>query len=50
MNILKFKSVAVRIKTYKLLKQLADEDNRSAGMQITHLLEKEAKKRNMKAA
>ncbi len=34
----------------KLLKKLAEDDNRSAGMQITHLVEKEAKKRKMKAA
>ncbi len=50
MNILKFKSVAVRMETYKLLKKIANEENRSAGMQITHLVEKEAKKRKMKAA
>ena len=31
-------------------KKLAEDDNRSAGMQITHLVEKEAKKRKMKAA
>jgi|TARA_R100000664_G_C2676952_1_gene86583 hypothetical protein len=49
-NILKFKSVAVRMETYKLLKKIANEENRSAGMQITHLVEKEAKKRKMKAA
>ena len=34
--------------TYKLLKKIADEDNRSAGMQITHLVEKEAKIVKMK--
>ena len=50
MNTKKFKSVAVAIDTYKLLKKIAEEDNRSAGMQITHLVEKEAKKRKMKAA
>ena len=36
--------------TYKLLKKLAQEDNRSAGMQITHLVEKEAKKKKVKVA
>ena len=35
MNIKKFKSVAVAIYTYKLLKKLAADDDRSAGMQIT---------------
>ena len=50
MNILKFKSVAVRMSSYKLLKKLAQEDNRSAGMQITHLVEKEAKKKKVKVA
>ena len=32
------------------LKKLAQEDNRSAGMQITHLVEKEAKKKKVKVA
>ena len=39
MNILKFKSVAVRMESYKLLKKIANEENRSAGMQITHLVD-----------
>ncbi len=49
MNIKKFKSVAVAIDTYKLLKKLAAEDDRSAGMQITYLVKKEAKKRKLAA-
>ena len=40
MNIKKFKSVAVAIYTYKLLKKLAADDDRSAGMQITYLVKK----------
>ena len=44
MNIQKFKSVAVRLQTYNMLKKLAQRDNRSAGMQITHLVEKEDKR------
>ena len=44
MNIKKFKCVAVGIDTYKLLKKLAAEDDRSAGMQITYLVKREAKK------
>jgi hypothetical protein len=49
MNIKKFKSVAVAIDTYKLLKKLAAEDDRSAGMQITYLVKREAKKRKLAA-
>ena len=45
MNIKKFKSVAVAIDTYKLLKKIAAADDRSAGMQITYLVKQEAKKR-----
>jgi len=37
----------VAIETYKLLKKLADQDDRSAGMQITHLVKQEAKKRKI---
>ena len=47
MDIKKFKSVAVAIETYKLLKKLAEQDDRSAGMQITHLVKQEAKKRKL---
>ena len=47
MNIKKFKSVAVVIDTYKLLKKLAATDDRSAGMQITYLVKQEAKKRKL---
>ena len=47
MNIKKFKSVAVAIETYKLLKKLAASDDRSAGMQITFLVKQEAKKRKI---
>ena len=47
MNIKKFKSVAVAIETYKLLKKLAVADDRSAGMQITFLVKQEAKKRKI---
>ena len=49
MNIKKFKSVAVAIETYKLLKKIASEDDRSAGMQITYLVKKEEKKRKLAA-
>jgi hypothetical protein len=49
MNIKKFKSVAVGIDTYKLLKKIAASDDRSAGMQITYLVKKEAKKRKLAA-
>jgi|TARA_B100001094_G_C17789928_1_gene603871 hypothetical protein len=47
MNIKKFKSVAVAIYTYKLLKKLAADDDRSVGMQITYLVKQEATKRNI---
>jgi len=47
MNIKKFKSVAVALETYKLLKKIAADDDRSAGMQITYLVKQEAKKRNI---
>ena len=47
MNIKKFKSVAVAIDTYKILKKLAALDDRSAGMEITHLVKQEAKKRKI---
>ena len=47
MNIKKFKSVAVAVETYKILKKLAALDDRSAGMQITHLVKQEAKKRKI---
>lgn len=50
MNIVKFKSVAVRIETYKTLKKIAMKDNRSAGMMITHLVEKEDKRQRRRAA
>jgi len=49
MNTKKFKSVAVAIETYKLLKKIASEDDRSAGMQITYLVKKEAKKTKLAA-
>ena len=49
MNIKKFKSVAVAIDTYKLLKKIAAADDRSAGMQITYLVKQEAKKRKLTA-
>jgi len=49
MNIKKFKSVAVAMETYKLLKKLAAADDRSAGMQITYLVKQEAKKRKLAA-
>ena len=47
MDIKKFKSVAVAIDTYKLLKMLAEQDDRSAGMQITYLVKQEARKRKI---
>ena len=47
MDIKKFKSVAVAVETYKILKKLAALDDRSAGMQITHLVKQEAKKRKI---
>ena len=47
MDIKKFKSVAVAIETYKILKKLAALDDRSAGMQITHLVKREARKRKI---
>ena len=50
LNIQKFKSVAVRIETYRVLKKLASKDNRSTGMQITHLVEKEDKRQKRRAA
>ena len=49
MNIKKFKSVEVALETYKLLKKIAADDDRSAGMQITYLVKKEAKKRKLAA-
>ena len=49
MDIKKFKSVAVAIDTYLLLKKLAALDDRSAGMQITHLVKQEAKRRKIDA-
>ena len=49
MNIKKFKSVAVALEAYKLLKKIAADDDRSAGMQITYLVKKEAKKRKLAA-
>ena len=45
MDTKKFKSVAVAIDTYLLLKKLAAADDRSAGMQITYLVKQEAKRR-----
>jgi hypothetical protein len=48
MDIKKFKSVAVAVETYKLLKKLAALDDRSAGMQITHLVKEEVKRRKLK--
>lgn len=44
MNTLKFKSVAVKIDTYRKLKLQAEENNRSVGGQITELVDKEFKK------
>ena len=49
MDITKFKSVAVAIETYKILKKLAALDDRSAGMEITYLVKQEAKKRKINA-
>jgi hypothetical protein len=40
--------VAVAVETYKLLKKLAALDDRSAGMQITHLVKEEVKRRKLK--
>ena len=48
MDIKKFKSVAVAIETYKILKKLAALDDRSAGMEITHLVKEEIKRRKIK--
>jgi hypothetical protein len=50
MNILKFKSVAVRLSTYQQLQKLAHLNNRSAGMQITELVDKAMKRQKRKAA
>ena len=50
LNIQKFKSVAVRVETYKTLRKLAQKDNRSSGMQIAHLVEKEDKRQRRRAA
>ena len=47
MDIKKFRSVAVAIDTYKLLKKIAELDDRSAGMQITYLVKQEARKRKI---
>ena len=47
MDIKQFKSVAVAIDTYKLLKKIAELDDRSAGMQITYLVKQEARKRKI---
>ena len=47
MDIKKFKSVAVAIDTYNLLKKLAALDDRSTGMQITYLVKQEARKRKI---
>ena len=49
MDIKKFKSVAVAVETYKILKKLAALDDRSAGMEITYLVKQEAKKRKIDA-
>ena len=49
MDIKKFKSVAVAIDTYKILKKLAALDDRPAGMQITYLVKQEARKRKIDA-
>ena len=49
MDTKKFKSVAVAIDTYLLLKKLAAADDRSAGMQITYLVKQEARKRKIDA-
>ena len=50
LDTIKFKSVAVRVSTYKMLKQLATRDNRSVGMFITHLTEQEQKRQRRKKA
>ena len=47
MNIKKFKSVAVAIETYKLLKKIAAADDRSAGMQITYLVKTRSKEKKV---
>ena len=47
MDIKKFKSVAVAVETYKILKKLAALDDRSAGMEITYLVKQEARKRKI---
>ena len=49
MDIKKFKSVAVAVETYKLLKKLAAVDDRAAGMEITYLVKQEARKRKIDA-
>jgi hypothetical protein len=49
MDIKKFKSVAVAVETYKILKKLAALDDRSAGMEITYLVKQEARKRKIDA-
>jgi predicted DNA-binding ribbon-helix-helix protein len=48
LDTIKFKSVAVRVTTYKMLKALATRDNRSVGMFITHLTEQEQKRQKRK--
>ena len=48
MDIKKFKAGAVAVETYKLLKILAEKDDRSAGMEITHLVKEEVKRRKIK--
>ena len=49
MDIKKFKSVAVAVETYKLLKKACRAlDDRSAGMEITHLVKEEIKRRKIK--
>ena len=47
MDIKKFKSVAVAIDTYKLLKKLAALEDRSVGRQIAFLVKQEANKRKI---
>ena len=49
LDIKKFKSVAVAVETYKILKKLAALDDRSAGMEITYLVKQEARKRKIDA-
>ena len=49
MNTKKFKSVAVAIEAYKLLKKIAAEDDRTDGMQRNYLVKQEAKKRKLAA-